>query len=253
MIYYFSGTGNSRYAAEKIARQTGDRCVDIADIYRGKIKSVVGKTEVTGFVFPVYYGGMPEMVKRFVTNPEIKNKLGKYVFAVMTCGGNPQAAGLKFTRALGREPDLCASVRMPDNYVIAYAPATGKEAIAVLRKADSKLSGFSDRILNGETYIMQPSVPQKIASVFMYPLYEPFRTTVFYKATDKCVHCGMCAAICPDSAIKMVKGRPKWIKNKCQHCTACINRCPAEAIQFGRITENRGRYNIMKLGQGDTE
>jgi NAD-dependent dihydropyrimidine dehydrogenase PreA subunit len=51
----------------------------------------------------------------------------------------------------------------------------------------------------------------------------------------------------------MINGRPVWVQKKCQHCTACINRCPAEAIQFGRITENRGRYNIMKLGQGDTE
>ena len=253
MIYYFSGTGNSRYAAEKIARQTGDRCVSIADIYKGEVKSVVGKSDVTGFVFPVYYGGLPEMVRRFVSNPEIKGHLGSYVFAVITCGGNPQAAGEKLTKALGREPDLCASVRMPDNYVIAYAPATGREAISVLRKADSKLSGLSDRILNRETYILRAALPQKIASAFMYPLYEPFRTTVFFRATDKCVSCGRCAANCPDRAIKMAEGKPKWVKNRCQHCTACINRCPAEAIQFGRLTENRGRYNIMKLGQGDNE
>ena len=140
---------------------------------------------------------------------------------------------------------------MPDNYVIAYAPATGREAISVLRKADSKLSGLSDRILNRETYILRAALPQKIASAFMYPLYEPFRTTVFFRATDKCVSCGRCAANCPDRAIKMAEGKPKWVKNRCQHCTACINRCPARAIQFGRVTAQRGRYYIMNIGNGE--
>ncbi len=252
MIYYFSGTGNSRYAAEKIARKTGDRCVDIADIYKGKVKSVVGKSDVTGFVFPVYYGGLPEMVRRFVTNPEIKNRLGSYVFAVMTCGGSPQAANEKFEKAIGRSVDLCASVKMPDNYVIMYEPPAGEEALQLLRKADSKLSGLSDRILNRESYGAPAPFTKRATSLFMYMLYNPFRTTLFYRATDRCVGCGMCEKICPDNAIKMSGGKPKWVKNRCQHCTACINRCPQRAIEFGKLTEKRGRYNIMKLGQEES-
>ncbi|MBQ6543308.1 MAG: ferredoxin, partial [Clostridia bacterium] len=83
MIYYFSGTGNSRYAAQKLALLTGDKAVNIASIYNGTVKSVVGKSDVTGFVFPVYFSGLPEMVKRFASNPQIRENLGEYVFCVI--------------------------------------------------------------------------------------------------------------------------------------------------------------------------
>ena len=86
MIYYFSGTGNSRFAAQKLALLTEDKSVNIASIYNGTVKSVEGKSDVTGFVFPVYYSGLPEMVKRFASNPQIREHLGEYVFCVITCG-----------------------------------------------------------------------------------------------------------------------------------------------------------------------
>ena len=247
MIYYFSGTGNSHYAAEKTARATGDRCVNIADIYKGKVKSVVGKSDVTGFVFPVYYGGLPEMVLRFVSNPEIKNRMGSYVFAVITCGANTYGAGDRLAKALGRPLDLCVSVKMPDNYVVAYDPSTPEEAVETLRKADAKLGGIADRIMRRESYARKAGAKDKFTSGAMYLLYNPFRVTAFFKADDNCTGCGLCEKLCPEGIIKLKDGKPEWTKRRCQHCTACINRCPARAIQFGRLTAKRGRYNIMNL------
>lgn len=246
MIYYFSGTGNSRYAAEKIARLTGDKCVNIASIYKGTVGSVSGRNDVTGFVFPVYFSGMPEMVKRFASHPEIKEKLAPYVFAVITCGGDAAAADLALEKALGRKLDLSASLLMPDNYVIAYNPSSKEDAIERLKKADAKLSGIADRILRREKH-SRKSNKAKALSIAMYPFYNLFRTTLFFKADKKCNSCGLCERLCPEGAIEIQNGKPVWIKNKCQHCTGCINTCPQEAIQFTRFTESRGRYSITKL------
>ncbi len=248
MIYYFSGTGNSRYAAEKLARLTGDTCVSIASIFNGTAKSVEGKKDVTGFVFPVYYSGLPEMVKRFAAHPQIRQTLGSYVFCVITCGAETAAADEMLERALGRNVDLSVSLRMPDNYVIAYNPSGGEEAMEILRRADAKLDKTAQAI-NAQGRYKSSSFKKRIMTLVMYPFYGVFRTTAFYKADGKCTGCGLCERVCPDKAIEMINGRPVWVQKKCQHCTACINRCPARAIQFGKRTAGRGRYYITDIGK----
>lgn len=250
MIYYFSGTGNSRFAAQKLAVLTQDKSVNIASIYNGTVKSVEGKSDVTGFVFPVYYSGLPEMVKRFASNPQIRDNLGEYVFCVITCGAETAAADKQLAKALGREPDLSVSLRMPDNYVIAYEPSTAEEARERLEKANAKLDKIAEAINQHGVYI-RSGFKKNLVTTFMYPLYGLFRTTLLYKADSKCNGCGFCEKICPDKAIEIKNGRPVWVHKKCQHCTACINRCPQKAIQFGFSTRKRGRYYIADINKGE--
>lgn len=243
MIYYFSATGNSKYAAEKLAVKTGDTAVNIVDVLKsGKTPE---KSEVAGIVFPVYFWGLPEIIKRFAV--KIKNSLGGYVYCVITCGANTGNADKMLSKLLGRELDYSYSLRMPDNYVIMYDPCTEEKALRFLRHADKELDGVCGDI-NRREKKRAGSVEGGIKSAFISKLYDPFRSTKKFFADDKCTSCGLCAARCPDEAIVIKNGKPEWVKNKCQHCTACINRCPAEAIQFGKSTAARGRYNIWKIG-----
>ena len=63
---------------------------------------------------------------------------------------------------------------------------------------------------------------------------------------DKCKSCGLCANICPNKAIKMVKASKKYEKEypklypqtdlgKCCFCGLCEDRCPSKAI---KLTKN---------------
>ena len=248
MIYYFSGTGNSKYAAQKLAALTDDKSVNIASIFDGTVKPVAGKADVTGFVFPVYYGGLPEIVKRFASHPEIKSHLGSYVYCVITCGAETAAADVRLSKALERDVDLSISLIMPDNYVVAYEPCENGEAIEILKEADAKINKIAQAVNNRGTYY-KTTVKKKLLTGVMYPVYGIGRTTLFFRAEDSCTGCGLCVKNCPDKAIVMKNGKPKWQAGRCQHCTACINRCPAKAIQFGPFTKNRGRYYIMNINK----
>ncbi len=64
---------------------------------------------------------------------------------------------------------------------------------------------------------------------------------MFY-ATDKCVSCKLCENNCPDKAIKIIDGKPQWIKQECQHCLRCIHHCPTQAIEYGNDTIGKKRY-----------
>lgn len=54
MIFYFSGTGNSRWVAESLGKRLGDAVEDIADVKIEKEEYTLPEGEILGFVFPVY-------------------------------------------------------------------------------------------------------------------------------------------------------------------------------------------------------
>ena len=66
MILYFTGTGNAKYIAEKIANVTGDETKNIVAYTRDNEKFLQGDGERLILVIPVYYWGIPESVKGFL-------------------------------------------------------------------------------------------------------------------------------------------------------------------------------------------
>lgn len=246
MIYYFSGTGNSHYAASKLAAATGDRSYDIAAILNGSAP-LAGRQDVTGFVFPVYYAGLPEAVKKFAGSLKTQANLGTYVFSVITCGAYIANADKMLAKTLGVSLDYSVALVMPDNYVVAYDPATKEEAIDRLVEASGQLEKIADDINERRTVVRKHSIKDSLMTAVMYPTYNVFRITKPFFADVNCIGCGECAQHCPDGAIELKNDKPVWVKSRCQHCTSCINSCPAKAIQFGKKTAQRGRYNIEML------
>lgn len=53
---------------------------------------------------------------------------------------------------------------------------------------------------------------------------------------DKCIACGLCAKICPDSAahMKKIKGQQKAYVDYdyCKGCGLCAKECPVKAISM---------------------
>lgn len=241
MIYYFSATGNSRHAAKVIADSAGETAVDMTEAIKNNVFGSAND-EITGFVFPVYFWGLPEIVKRFAALPQVRKNLGRYVFFVITCGANTGTAHKMLSKALGRKADYCYSLRMPDNYVILYDPCEKEKAAKFLRHADKELETICADIAAKERKIGGAS-GGALKSLVVPLLYDPFRKTKKFHADERCIGCGLCEKICPDSVIKIEDRKPQWKKPRCQHCTACINRCPVAAIQYGKNTAERRRYN----------
>ncbi len=54
-------------------------------------------------------------------------------------------------------------------------------------------------------------------------VYHGIKGTKKFYVTDACVGCGRCKKNCQDHAIRLVDGKPQWVKKQCTKCTACIN------------------------------
>ncbi len=237
MIYYFSGTGNSEWVARELARLTGD---DVARIpATGKTEPLrVGSGERAGVVFPVYAWAAPDCVTHFVRGGQYAKDA--YLYAVCTCGdscGNTLGAFRKhFPFAIGY------ALRMPNNYIPLFDvddPALVREKI---RTAQKQIARIADDVKSGRVSSAKANAFDALKTALVKPLFTLYaRRTRPFHTTDACNGCGLCEKLCPTQNIRIVENRPVWGKN-CTQCTACLNRCPQAAAQYGKGTQDRGRY-----------
>jgi heterodisulfide reductase subunit A len=72
---------------------------------------------------------------------------------------------------------------------------------------------------------------------------------------EKCIGCGICADLCPYSAIEMVKvGKRKKaqvITASCKGCGVCGSHCPVMAISLGGFTDEAILSQIEAFGASE--
>lgn len=246
MIFYFSGTGNTKYLAEKISEKLGEPLVSIADALKNeKTVFTAEKGESVGFVIPVYFSGVPKCVREFIEKMSLTLKGDNYIFTALTCGGSTANAGKMLKKLLtekGLIVNAAYSAVMVDNYIPMYNIRTQEDADKKLLEINPNIDLLADKIAEKKDGDFDDNKGAKIMTAVMYPFYKPFRKTKKFYVTDKCISCGKCESGCVDRAIKIKNGKPVWTKSECTQCLRCINACPAIAIQFGKATEKRNRF-----------
>ena len=119
MIFYFSGTGNSRWVSEQLSTAGAEELVAIADVYASDRRFVLRPDEKVGFVFPVYSWGPPSIVLQLIASVQFSEKPA-YLYFVCTCGDDTGKTAEIFCKAVGRRGWKCQagfSVIMPNTYV----------------------------------------------------------------------------------------------------------------------------------------
>lgn len=251
MIFYFSGTGNSRHAALEIGRVTNEHVMDIAECLKeGKLTYGLKDDEKLGLIFPVYYYGLPTVLTEFISKLQIHGNEHPYVFVVMTCGSSSGGADRSMKKLLlenGLIPNAIHTVPMVDNYVIGYDLSDEESMDDVNKTADERILKIAKSILVKESNNRESSRFDQLLTSVAYPFYLRGRKTKKFFADDRCISCNLCENICPVGAIKMNDDKPQWVLNQCAHCLACIHRCPVEAIQYGESTKKRRRYVHLSM------
>ena len=240
MIIYFSGTGNSLYAAKNLL-DGDEKLISMAELMNnGDYAIELDDNERLGFVFPVYFYTVPSIVKEFLDKVEIKN--AGYVFSVITCGGGTAQASVVLKKILGRKGIKLSYFRelvMPDNSMLFYQIPGTEMAKGRLDIAKKEIEGIRNDLRERKTTLIGNQAP---LSNLLGAGFKLFSGTKKFYAEDSCISCGLCERNCPQQVIKLEKGRPIWTKANCCKCSACINRCPVKAIQYGNKTKNRKRY-----------
>ena len=240
MIIYFSGTGNSLYAAEYLLEEN-ERLVSLAELIRQQNYTIgLENGERLGLVFPVYFYTVPSIVREFLEKAEIRN--AGYVFGIMTCGGGTAQASAVLKKILAKK-DITLSyfkeLLMPDNSMLFYQIPGPEKAEGRIRDAANVLEGIKKDIGDKKTTAIGNNT---LISSLMGLGYDLCSGTEKFYAGESCIGCGQCERNCPMQIIRMQDKKPVWTLKKCCKCSACINRCPVKAIQYGKATKKRNRY-----------
>jgi ferredoxin len=249
MIIYFSGTGNSRFVAKKLAALTGEELVDAVKYTREGKGAAFTKPGKYVFVSPVYVSAPPRAFVDFIRKSSFPNNVRAYF--VMTCAGG-MGGSPEYCRRLASEKGFAylgtAQVCMPQNYIAMFKTHTAEENREVVRRAMPVIEGLADFILGG-VELPDPGMKawEYISTEMIIGMYyRDFMKAKAFRVSDACIGCGRCAASCPLANIRMEDRRPVWGEN-CTHCMACINLCPKKAIEYGKRTEGKPRYTGPEL------
>lgn len=255
MILYFSGTGNSKYVAEKLAELLGEELFNIEGKQRLPMmvedaplapESLV--EEPLGIVFPVYAWGLPRIVEEYLRNKNITNK---FVWTVMTCGDDMGYTDVILEKTIKRTVNAAYSLQMPNTYVSLPGFDVDPPEIASKKIEETKaqLHRIAESIRNRENCNeLTRGDMAWIKTYVLRPLFNKFLVTdKFFRKTQDCSSCGLCAKQCPTKDIAMIAGNPVWQNKNCTGCLRCYHNCPKRAIEWGKFTKNKGQKTNPKI------
>jgi len=264
MIFYFSGTGNTRWVATEIAKAIGEELLYIPDLQRqGRYTFTLKEGERIGFCFPTHGWQPPRIVREFIGRlcfDKLSNQTQPsnqtYCWALTTCGDNMGELMTilnKDLAAIGLEAETMFSVIMPESYVCLPFMKTDPEDKErwKIENAQRQLHHIISIIKDQKRGIaeLEKGATPRLYSYVIGGYFNKYMITdkKFTVDKDVCIKCGKCAKVCP---VDNIKGTPpEWLHHgKCTCCLACYHYCPVHAINYGKITRKRDQYYFNRRG-----
>ncbi|MDO4160749.1 MAG: EFR1 family ferrodoxin [Prevotellaceae bacterium] len=253
MIFYFSGTGNTKWAAFTLKEKTGEQAINMAVEGNRNKTYTLKKGERLGFCFPVHGWRPPLLVRSFIKSIDIKVEKDTYCYAVCTAGDNIGETIDIFRSDLSAKGIILhssLSLIMPESYVgLPFMDVdTPENERRKKDNAEKELNDFVPYIIEKEKGINRlviGSFPKLNTRVFGGFFTKFLITDKPFKVTeDKCLKCGKCAEACPVGNVLFSKDNvPAWKHDgSCLACFACYHHCPVHAIEYGRRTRHKGQY-----------
>ena len=211
MICYFSGSGNSAFAAQRIGRLTGMEVLDLFERIRDQDYSPLQASQPWVIVTPTYAWRIPRIVSEWLEKTPLTGN--SKIYFVMTCGGSIGNAGAYLEKLCERKKmDYlgCFPIVMPENYIAMFSTPAPEEAEKQLAAAYPVIEQAAQSIKKGECFPELPrTIKDKLNSGIVNDLFYPmFVHAKKFTATEACVSCGQCVQECPLKNIKLEAGHP---------------------------------------------
>ena len=251
-IYYFTGTGNSLKVARGLSNRIGNcELVPIAKIWQQK--NIVAKTEKVGFVYPLYFWGLPKIVEEFVKKIDLRDV--DYIFSVLTRGFTSGRATYDLESILKEKGKILSAgfkVTMPDNYTPKLSIPSKAKQDKKFKRAEIKVEKIAEIVRTNQKKIKKDHFITIKLSKGAHNRWLERASSIdkHFSVDDRCNSCGTCEKVCPVENVRLVNGKPQW-HHQCQECLACLHFCPQIAIQVNKKTEKQGRYRHPDLSVED--
>ena len=261
MIFYFSGTGNTKWAASKLASATHEDLISIAPYMRTDDSShtlaepfILKENERLGFVFPVHGWRVPKLVREFIGRMKVQR-------AEPTSAGSQTLSDISGNSASADASGISASAEnsagsLPFTYCVCTAGDSIGLTIENLNQTISQNPSLQalgiTKVSSSYSLIMPESY---VGLPFMD--VDPKEKEIWKKSKSAQKLAVICEEIFDrkEGVSRLVKGPIPWFftkvvgsffenvlitdkrfhveKDKCVKCGICANVCPVGDIKGG--------------------
>lgn len=245
VLFYFSGTGNTKWVCESMANYLAERedltslplCID--RLNRTITSKFVEATDILGIVFPVYGGAPPSIMIEFIkTIPPAKNKKALIIctYSFMCFNGGHLVADILTSK--GYDVEWCIKIKMPNSLCIQNFPysllkySNDQQYIKpFLDKAYDKIKILCKNILDNQKHLQGFSIPKRLLGMLHVTLVKDYFNNKLSIMNKNCTDCNICSRSCPTQCIISNNGC-RTIGKHCTNCMRCYNMCPNNDILF---------------------
>lgn len=263
--FYFSGTGNTKWAAEQfsnIVTCKGHKAqlfsIDINEkLTDAIIKDIIGNSDFIGFANPIYGADIPPIMKRFISrlNSIYQNEktIIRSTYIINTCGYvnafGPIAAKKLFA-------NTCFNLKGYVNIRLCNNVSTPKLKVDRIKKTvinNRKVRGkkelvlLSKRLLRGRKYINGFGPYLIPGIVIRHRMKKAIENNYKSLSVDsqKCKKCMLCINTCPTQSITLYDNQFKFSPS-CTACMRCYNFCQTSAILLDGIYADPEEYHRFR-------
>ena len=229
IMFYFSGTGNSKYIADLFCSNMNAACHSIEE--NVDFKKLIIAEETIGFCYPIYFSRVPRIMREFVAKYMnlLKNKkLIVFCTQQILSGDGARAFTDLFERGY-IEVIYAEHFFMPSNiWPVETNTVKIKQSF---EKAERKIQGLCHNIENGIHRKRGFNIVSRALGLIQAPLALPIERTAnnSVRINENCTNCELCVSICPMSNLALENKSIKHNHN-CTVCYRCVNKCPQKAI-----------------------
>lgn len=153
MILYFSGTGNSKYVAQRMAEALNQSLLSMNDRIRSHDTSPVETDERLVIVTPTYAWRIPRVVSEWLGKTALTG--AERIWFVMDCGSEIGNAAV-YNRQLAAQKQLqymgTAQIIMPENYIAMFNAPRKEQARSIVEQAEPELQKVLAQLKAGQEF-----------------------------------------------------------------------------------------------------
>jgi len=233
IMLYFSGTGNSKYAAQLFCHYTNAQCHSIEENIN--FAQLITSEEIIGFCYPIIGSRVPRIMREFVQkNMEyLKNKKVIIFCTQLIFSGDGARAFTDIFPKKYFEVIYAEHFFMPNNVcnLFLLSLASERKIKKYLEKTERKMqlvcSNIKKGIIRKRGFNIISRILGLIQGVFVPKLEKKALDTI--AINNDCTLCSLCVSICPMNNLE-IQNRKIVHKFNCTVCYRCINKCPQKAI-----------------------
>ena len=233
VVFYFSGTGNSRFVAEAFSRAAGAACYSIEEPVN--VAALLAAHDVVGFCYPIYGSSVARPMREFVLAhaDALANKRFVVLCTQLIFSGDGAHALCAVLPGGERNVIYAEHFNMPNNLCNfgLFRVTNGAQNTARLKRAQGRAKRTAGDVLAGRVR-RRGFHPLSIALGKSQSAYWPAIEAGAAKNIQidaDCIRCGLCSRICPVGNLSMGKQGVEQA-GKCAVCYRCVNACPKQAI-----------------------